>query len=81
MNLQLIRQACYALGLEEPISIEPDGTVWTGPDDDRVYPDMAPILKKVDTIVKDRAKALKAVRDKLSALGLTDADIDLLLKS
>ena len=80
MNLQLIREACQALGVKEPISIEPDGTVWTGTDDDRVYPDMAPILKKADSIVKDKAKAVKAVRDKLIALGLTDADIDLLLK-
>lgn len=44
-----IRLACYSLGMVEPISIEPDGTVWTGPDDDRHYPDMAPILAAVRT--------------------------------
>jgi hypothetical protein len=43
MNTQLKRQACYNVGLVEPISIELDGTVWTGTDPDRVYPDPAPI--------------------------------------
>ena len=42
-NLQLVRQACYNLGMVEPISIETDGTVWTGTDADRVYADMQPI--------------------------------------
>lgn len=43
MNLEVRRQACYNVGLMEPISIELDGTVWTGSDDDRTYPDPAPI--------------------------------------
>jgi hypothetical protein len=43
MNTKLILQACYNVGLVEPISIESDGTVWTGIDPDRVYPDPAPI--------------------------------------
>lgn len=43
MNEPLKRQACYNLGYEEPISIEPDGIVWLGIDPDRVYPDMKPI--------------------------------------
>ena len=42
-NLRLVRQACYNLGMVEPISIETDGTVWLGTDDDRTYPDPAPI--------------------------------------
>jgi hypothetical protein len=46
-----IRQACHNLGMVEPISIEPDGTVWTGPDDKRVYPDMKPILREADAII------------------------------
>jgi len=31
------RQACLELGYVEPISIETDGTVWLGSDDDRQY--------------------------------------------
>ena len=42
-----IRLACHSLGMAEPISIEPDGTVWTGADDNRFYPDMKPILAAV----------------------------------
>lgn len=42
-----IRLACHALGMVEPISIEPDGTVWIGQDDNRSYPEMAPILDMV----------------------------------
>ena len=43
MNLLVRRQACHNVGLVEPISIEPDGTVWTGTDENPTYPDPAPI--------------------------------------
>jgi hypothetical protein len=81
VNLQLIREACLALNMAEPISIEPDGAVWTGPDDKRVYADMAPILKKAEAILKDREKAEESVRDKLSNLGLTAAEIAVLFRA
>lgn len=32
-----IRQACLELGYSEPISIEENGIVWLGLDDDRQY--------------------------------------------
>lgn len=43
VDLTIRRQACHNVGLVEPISIEPDGLVWLGSDDDRTYPDPAPI--------------------------------------
>lgn len=81
MNIDLIRKACHALDIAEPISIEPDGTVWTGNDDDRDYPDMKPILKKADTIAKDLEKARTALLAKLKDLGLTEVEISLLVGS
>lgn len=81
MNIDLIRKACHALDIAEPISIELDGTVWTGNDDDRDYPDMKPILKKADTIAKDLEKARTALLAKLKELGLSEAEISLLVGS
>jgi len=51
MNEAMKRQACYNVGLVEPISIEPDGLVWTGTDPDRVYPDPAPIDAEYDRLI------------------------------
>jgi hypothetical protein len=45
-----IRLACYELAMSEPISIEPDGTVWLGSDEKRTYPDMDPILETVQNM-------------------------------
>ena len=56
MNEAIIRQACYNVGLVEPISIEPDGIVWTGVDPDRVYPDMKPIMAEYDTLMADEPR-------------------------
>ncbi len=86
MNEPMIRQACINLGLVEPISIEPDGTVWTGVDSDRVYPDMAPILAECERLVAasaSEAQAKVSAREsaiaKLSALGLDAEEIMALL--
>jgi hypothetical protein len=57
MNLQLRRQACYNVGLVEPISIEPDGTVWLGTDEDRTYPDAAPINAEYARLVAEEPHA------------------------
>ena len=56
MNTTLKRQACYNLGYEEPISIEPDGVVWLGTDPDRVYPDMAPIDAEYEKLLAEQPK-------------------------
>jgi DsbC/DsbD-like thiol-disulfide interchange protein len=56
MNLELLRQACYNVGLVEPISIELDGTVWTGADADRTYPDAAPIEAEYQRLLADEPR-------------------------
>jgi len=56
MNTRMMRQACHNIGLVEPISIEPDGIVWTGVDPDRVYPDMKPIMAEYDTLMADEPR-------------------------
>lgn len=76
MNLETIRRACYSLGYEEPISIELDGTVWLGPDDNRVYPDMAPILAECSNITANQSAAKQAILDRL---GITADEARLLL--
>jgi hypothetical protein len=37
MNLKSLRLAAIELGHSEPISIEPDGTIWIGTDEARQY--------------------------------------------
>lgn len=56
MKRHLIRQACLNIGLVEPISIEPDGTVWTGSDSDRVYPDMTSINAEYQRLLADEPR-------------------------
>lgn len=79
MNDHMIRKACHALNMAEPISIEPDGTVWTGSDDDRDYPDMKPILKKAKDLTTAAEKARASALAKLAELGLTEAEVAALL--
>jgi hypothetical protein len=70
-----IREACYALGMSEPISIEPDGTVWIGEDDNRSYPNMKQILKKAEEIAANRSRARTSAISKLVELGLNESEI------
>jgi len=73
-----IREACIALGHNEPISIEPDGTVWLGADDDRTYLTAAQqkaVTTKVKELIDARAAAKKSAEKKLAALGLTADEI------
>lgn len=72
-DLTYIREACYSLGMVEPISIEPDGTVWLGTEADRAYPPMEPILAKAEQLKTDKIARRESARAKLAALGL-DAD-------
>lgn len=76
-HLQKIRQACYSLGYEEPISIEMDGTVWLGIDPDREYPDMEPIMAEVERLEEEQEQRKNEV---LSRLGLTLEEVKLLLQ-
>lgn len=81
MDLTLIREACISLGMDEPISIEPDGTVWLGADDDREYPNMKPILKEAEAIAERRAALRASALAKLGSLGLSDQEIHELFRS
>lgn len=79
MNQDQIREACLSLGMVEPISIEPDGTVWTGANPDRVYADMKVVLAEVKRLNDVLKTARETALGKLSALGLTDLEIKALL--
>jgi len=78
MNLKYIYSACIALGYSEPISIEPDGIVWLGADDDRTYLTAAQ-QKAVEAKAKELEDAPAAAKlsahTKLAALGLTADEI------
>lgn len=69
--MNYLLEAAQALGYAEPISVEPDGAIWTGTNDDRTYL-TATQLKAVQTkaeqiaIEKQNAKA-----SALAKLGLT----------
>ena len=63
MNFSVRRQACYNVGLIEPISIESDGLVWLGTDDDRTYPDPASIDAEYDRLIAELPhKQIEAAR-------------------
>jgi len=53
----------------EPISIELDGTVWTGEDDSRVYADMEAVIAEVQRVESETQSAKQAILDRL---GLTE---------
>ena len=79
MNEQLIREAALALGYAEPISIEPDGAIWTGNEADRQDLTSANIKKietKVAEIVAAKAQAKAEV---IAKLGLTADEVAALL--
>lgn len=55
MNSFNVRKACLELGYSEPISIEENGIVWLGPDDDRQY-----LTEQQQAAVWVRATAIEA---------------------
>ena len=77
-----LREAALACGHVEPISIEPDGTIWTGSFDDKKHltdNQLKKVHDKVVEITKAKNTALASARTKLAALGLSDAEIGALL--
>ena len=78
INLDALRAAALELGHDEPISIEPDGTIWLGVDPDRTYLTAAQ-QKAVETKAAQTAANATAARNsahaKLKVLGLTDDEI------
>ena len=85
-NPIFVRKACLELGYVEPISIEVDGTVWLGPDNNKQYltpQQQQDVLVKTAEIQEAAAQAAADARTsalaKLAALGLTQAEIAALL--
>ena len=71
MNIAYIRQAAIVLGHEEPISIEPDGTIWTGTEYDRkdlTETEQTAVHAKAVQLETEKQNAKQAV---LNKLGLT----------
>jgi len=82
MELALLRKAALSLGHNEPISIEPDGTIWLGNSDNRVYltdAQLTAVQNKATQINNAATAAAQSGRAKLAALGLTDDEINALL--
>ena len=82
VNLNALRAATLKLGHVEPISIEPDGTIWLGVDPDRTYLTAAQ-QQAVEAQAAQTAANATAARDsahaKLKVLGLTDDEISALV--
>ena len=77
-----LRKAALALGYVEPISIEPDGTIWLGTDADRDYltaAQLEAVRAEAAQQIDAKAAARASARTKLAALGLTEAEVAALL--
>lgn len=77
-----LRKAALALGHSEPISIEPDGTIWIGTDEARQYltdKEQKAVQTKAEELSAKNKNARASALAKLAALGLTDDEIAALL--
>ena len=79
MNTIYLLAAAVALGHQEPISVEPDGTIWLGTRDnkkDLTDKELDAVQKKAKELANDKATAKQAVLDRL---GITADEAALLL--
>ena len=79
MDFLALYTAAKELGHADPISIEPDGTIWIGADNDKTFLTAAELKKvtdKVNASAADKASARQAV---LNRLGITADEAALLL--
>ena len=82
VNLDKLRQAALQLGHVEPISIEPDGTIWLGIDPDRVYltnAQQTAVETQAAQNDENAATARVSAVAKLAGLGLTADEIAALI--
>ena len=82
VNLDKLRIAALQLGHAEPISIEPDGTIWLGIDPDRTYltaNQQAAVEAQAAQTAANAAAARASAIAKLAGLGLTDDEISALV--
>ena len=85
MNTNIYRQAAENLTTES-VSIEPDGTCWTGTGNDRTYLDTAEVeaeMVRLEAAAVEADAAKAAAREsavaKLSALGLDSLEIQAII--
>lgn len=79
IDFHLYIQAALELGHKAPVSVEEDGTIWLGEDDDRNYlteTELEKINQKVQQIKKAKKEAKQAIFDKL---GLSADEVAVLL--
>lgn len=79
MNIGYIYRAALALGHHEPISIEPNGHIWTGIQSDRydlTDAETAAVFAKAAELVTENTVRREAIMGKL---GLTADDLATLL--
>ena len=78
MNTIYLLAAAVALGHQEPISVEPDGTIWLGTSDnkkDLTNNELDAVQKKAKELANEKAAAKQAVLDRL---GITADEVALL---
>ena len=79
MNTIYLLAAAVALGHQEPISVEPDGTIWIGTSENRkdlTNNELDAVQKKVKELANEKAAAKQAVLDRL---GITADEAALIL--
>lgn len=79
MNTILLLNAAVALGHQEPISVEPDGTIWLGTSDNRTDltdRELDAVKIKAQELQNEKTQARQAILDRL---GITADEVVLLL--
>lgn len=79
MNNVSIAQAAQALNYDQSFTIEADGQMWHGTDDERTYLTTAEIKKITDKVTKTETDKTAARRIILDRLGITADEAALLL--
>ena len=74
INIYWLTQACISLGINNP-SIEPDGTIWTGIDDNRTYLSETETNAIVNKSVELQTKVNTDKQAVLDKLGLTADEV------
>lgn len=77
MDTRLLERlhACYSLGHAD-VSVEADGTCWTGADDNRTYIDNEAVDAEVARLSAEKVAAKQAILDRL---GLTEDEAKAIL--
>jgi hypothetical protein len=71
MNISILHQAALNM-LGKPVSIEPDGTMWTGTQDDAQSVDAAPIIAEAQRLQQSLDDVRQVAIEHAKSLGFTD---------